>query len=159
MRNLKRALRLALAFVMVMSMMVVGAGAVSIDDFSDKDQIVNTEAVMTMVSLGVINSKDDGSYDPTGIVTRAEMAKLIAVTLNGGKDPPWAPSLPTSPAPRATGLSPTSPTLPALASSTAAATAPSVPTTRSPALRLPRCSSPCWATAATSRASPAPTGL
>ena len=47
MRNLKRALSLALAFVMVMSMMVVGAGAVSIDDFSDKDQIVNTEAVMT----------------------------------------------------------------------------------------------------------------
>ena len=87
MRNLKRALSLALAFVMVMSMMVVGAGAVSIDDFSDKDQIVNTEAVMTMVSLGVINGKDDGSYDPTGIVTRAEMAKLISVTLNGGKDP------------------------------------------------------------------------
>ncbi|MGN8967492.1 S-layer homology domain-containing protein [Intestinimonas sp. HCP28S3_D6] len=87
MRNLKRALSLALAFVMVMSMMVVGAGAVSIDDFSDKDQIVNTEAVMTMVSLGVINGKDDGSYDPSGIVTRAEMAKLIAVTLNGGKDP------------------------------------------------------------------------
>ncbi|MGN8967503.1 S-layer homology domain-containing protein [Intestinimonas sp. HCP28S3_D6] len=87
MRNLKRALSLALAFVMVMSMMVVGAGAVSIDDFSDKDEIVNKEAVTTMVSLGVINGKDDGSYDPSGIVTRAEMAKLIAVTLNGGKDP------------------------------------------------------------------------
>lgn len=87
MRNLKRALSLALAFVMVMSMMVVGAGAVSIDDFSDKDQIVNKEAVMTMVSLGIINGKDNGSYDPTGIVTRAEMAKLISVTLNGGKDP------------------------------------------------------------------------
>ena len=87
MRNLKRALSLALAAVMVLSMMVIGAGAVSIDDFSDKDEIVNTEAVTTMVSLGVINGKDDGSYDPTGIVTRAEMAKLIAVTLNGGKDP------------------------------------------------------------------------
>mgnify|MGYP005808954075 CR=1 FL=1 len=87
MRNLKRALSLALAAVMVLGMMVIGAGAVSIDDFSDKDKIVNTEAVTTMVSLGVINGKDDGSYDPTGIVTRAEMAKLIAVTLNGGKDP------------------------------------------------------------------------
>ena len=87
MRNLKRALSLALALVMVLSMMVVGAGAVSIDDFSDKDEIVNTEAVTTMVSLGVINGKDDGSYDPSGIVTRAEMAKLISVTLNGGKDP------------------------------------------------------------------------
>ena len=87
MRNLKRALSLALAAVMVLSMMVIGAGAVSIDDFSDKDEIVNTEAVTTMVSLGVINGKDDGSYDPTGIVTRAEMAKLISVMLNGGKDP------------------------------------------------------------------------
>ena len=87
MRNLKRALSLALAAVMVLSMMVIGAGAVSIDDFSDKDKIVNTEAVTTMVSLGVINGKDDGSYDPTGIVTRAEMAKLISVMLNGGKDP------------------------------------------------------------------------
>ena len=87
MRNLKRALSLALAAIMVIGMMVVGAGAVSIDDFSDKDEIVNKEAVTTMVSLGVINGKDDGSYDPSGIVTRAEMAKLIAVTLNGGKDP------------------------------------------------------------------------
>ncbi len=87
MRNLKRALSLALALVMVLSMMVVGAGAVSIDDFTDADEIVNTEAVTTMVSLGVIDGNDDGSYNPTGVVKRGEMAKLIAVMLNGGKDP------------------------------------------------------------------------
>ena len=87
MRNLKRALSLALAFVMVMSMMVVGAGAVSIDDFTDAEEIVNTEAVTTMVSLGVIDGNDDGSYNPTGVVKRGEMAKLISVMLNGGKDP------------------------------------------------------------------------
>ena len=87
MRNLKRALSLALASVMVLSMMVVGAGAANYDDFSDKDEIVNTEAVSVLVELGVINGKDDGSYDPTGIVTRAEMAKMICVVLNGGKDP------------------------------------------------------------------------
>ncbi len=45
MRNLKRALGLALASVMVLSMMVVGAGAANYDDFSDKDKIVNSEAV------------------------------------------------------------------------------------------------------------------
>ena len=45
MRNLKRALSLALASVMVVSMMVIGAGAASYDDFSDKDKIVNKEAV------------------------------------------------------------------------------------------------------------------
>ena len=87
MRNLKRALSLALAAVMVLSMMVIGAGAVNLDDFSDKDKIVNKEAVQMLVELGVINGKDDGSYDPTGIVTRAEMAKIICVVLNGGNDP------------------------------------------------------------------------
>ena len=87
MRNLKRALSLALASVMVMSMMVIGAGAASYDDFSDKDKIVNKEAVQMLVELGVINGKDTGDFDPTGIVTRAEMAKMICVVLNGGKDP------------------------------------------------------------------------
>ena len=87
MRNLKRALSLALASVMVIGMMVVGASAASYDDFSDKDEIVNKEAVQMLVELGVINGKDDGSYDPTGIVTRAEMAKMICVVLNGGNDP------------------------------------------------------------------------
>ena len=87
MRNLKRALSLGLASVMVMGMMAVGASAVSYDDLTDKDEIVNKEAVQMLVELGVINGKDDGSYDPTGIVTRAEMAKIICVVLNGGKDP------------------------------------------------------------------------
>ena len=87
MRNLKRALSLALAAVMVLGMMVVGAGAASYDDFSDKDKIVNKEAVQMLVELGVINGKDTGDFDPTGIVTRAEMAKMICVVLNGGKDP------------------------------------------------------------------------
>ena len=87
MRNLKRALSLALASVMVLGMMVVGAGAVSFDDFSDKDKVVNAEAVSILNTLNVINGKEDGSFDPTGIVTRAEMAKMICVVLNGGKDP------------------------------------------------------------------------
>ena len=87
MRNLKRALSLAMASIMVLDMMVVGAGAVSYDDFSDKDKIVNDDAVSMLVELNVINGKDDGSFDPEGIVTRAEMAKMICVVLNGGKDP------------------------------------------------------------------------
>ena len=89
MRNLKRALSLVMAAAMLIGMMAVSASAAdNYEDFTDKDEIKNTEAVATMVSLGVINGKEDGSYfDPTGIVTRAEMAKLIAVSLNGGKDP------------------------------------------------------------------------
>ena len=87
MRNLKRALSLALASIMVLGLMVVGASAASFNDFTDKDEIKNTEAVNTMVSLGVISGKDDGSYDPTGSLTRAEACTLIARMLSGGKDP------------------------------------------------------------------------
>ena len=87
MRNLKRVLSLALASVMVVSMMVIGAGAANFDDFSDKDEIVNKEAVSVLVELGVLAGKDDGSYDPTGIITRGEMAKIICVVLNKGQDP------------------------------------------------------------------------
>ena len=89
MRNLKRVLSLVMAVAMLVGLMVVSASAAgTYEDFTDKDEIVNTEAVQTMVSLGVINGKEDGSYfDPDGTVTRAEMAKLIAVCLNGGKDP------------------------------------------------------------------------
>ena len=87
MRNLKRALSLALALVMVVSMMVVGAGAVSVDDFSDADEIVNKEAVTVLATLGVITGNDDGSYAPADTISRAEMSTIICRVLNGGKDP------------------------------------------------------------------------
>ena len=88
MRNLKRALSLLLAAAMLIGMMVVGASAAgSLDDFSDKDEIVNQDAVSLLTILGVIEGKEDGSYfDPTGNVTRAEMAKMIATILNQGAD-------------------------------------------------------------------------
>ena len=88
MRNLKRALSLLLAAAMLIGMMVVGASAAgSLDDFSDKDEIVNQDAVSLLTILGVIEGKEDGSYfDPTGSVTRAEMAKMIATILNQGAD-------------------------------------------------------------------------
>ena len=87
MRNLKRTLSLALASVMLVGMMSVGASAVNASDFTDADEIVNKDAVSTMTALGIINGKEDGSYfDPTGNVTRAEMAKMIATVLNQGAD-------------------------------------------------------------------------
>ena len=87
MRNLKRALSLALAAAMLIGMMVIGASAAGLDDFSDKDEIVNKDAVSMLTILGVVNGKEDGSYfDPTGNVTRAEMAKMIATILNQGAD-------------------------------------------------------------------------
>lgn len=87
MRNLKRVLSLSLALVMILGLMIVGTGA-SAADFTDQDEIVNEDAVNILVALNIIAGKDDGSYfDPTGIVTRGEMAKMICIALNGGIEP------------------------------------------------------------------------
>ncbi len=84
MKKLKRTLCLALCCTMLLGMTVLTAAA----DFTDADEIDNSEAVETMVALNIINGKGDGSYfDPDGIVTRAEMAKMICIALNGGDDP------------------------------------------------------------------------
>ena len=87
MRNLKRALSLALAAVMVIGMMVVGAGAVSINDFSDADEIVNKDAVSMVTALGIINGLPGGSYGPTQNIDRASFTKMVALSLNGGSEP------------------------------------------------------------------------
>ena len=86
MRNLKRALSLALAAIMLIGMMVVSASAAGFDDFSDKDEIVNKDAVSMLVSLGIIEGKPDGSYGPTENVDRAQMAKMLSVIMNKGVD-------------------------------------------------------------------------
>ena len=84
MKNLKRVLSLGLASVMLLGMMVVGASA---KDFTDAEDIVHSEAVQVMVALKIINGKEDGSFfDPKGSVTRGEMAKMIAVAMNGGSE-------------------------------------------------------------------------
>ena len=86
MRNLKRALSLVLAVVMVIGLMVVGAGAVSYNDFSDREEIVNKDAVSMLTTLEIIQGLPDGSYDPTGNVDRAQMAKMISVTLTNNQN-------------------------------------------------------------------------
>ena len=86
MRNLKRALSLVLAVVMVIGLMVVGAGAVSYNDFSDREEIVNKDAVSMLTTLGIIEGKPDGSYAPGEGVDRAQMAKMISVIMNQGAD-------------------------------------------------------------------------
>ena len=86
MRNLKRALSLALAAIMLIGMMVVSASAASYNDLTDKDQIVNKDAVSMLVSLGIIEGKPDGSYAPTENVDRAQMAKMLSVIMNKGVD-------------------------------------------------------------------------
>ena len=153
MRNLKRALSLALAAIMLIGMMVVSASATGLDDFSDKDKVVNKDAVSMLTPLGVINGKEDGSYfDPTGNVTRAEMAKMIATVLNQGADVDglYVGMNTGLTDVKATGLRATSTTATAWASSPAAATASLTPPLPLPATRPPRC---CWWPPATTRSS------
>ena len=55
--------------------------------FTDQSDIkVDSEVVDTLVSLGVVNGYDDGSFKPNGTVTRAEMAKMIYVLRTGNSD-------------------------------------------------------------------------
>ena len=82
MRNLKRVLSLGLAAVMLMGMMVVGAGAAS-SDFTDADEIKNVEAVDVMVGLGVLEGGDKGDFQPNSILTREQAAKIICYMLLG----------------------------------------------------------------------------
>jgi len=79
MRNLKKVLSLALALVMLIGMMVVGAGAV-VTDFRDDADINadNKEAVLVMNALGILEGYDDGSFGAEGTLNRAEAAKILA---------------------------------------------------------------------------------
>lgn len=88
MRNLKRVLSLAMASVMLLGMMVIGAGAASktAADLTDSDKITNKEAVTLLVDLGIIEGKPDGSYAPAETVNRATMAKLITYIMMGDVD-------------------------------------------------------------------------
>ncbi len=83
MNNLKRILSLGLVGTMLSGMMVMGASAA---DFTDADKIAHDDAVNTLVALKIIDGKPDGSFDPEGNVSRAEMAKMIATAMNGGTD-------------------------------------------------------------------------
>ena len=83
MRNLKKVLSLVLCMAVMLSVMVVGAGAA----FTDQSKIENTEAVDACVALNIINGYKDGSYKPEGNITRAEACKMICIALNGGEEP------------------------------------------------------------------------
>ena len=86
MRNLKRVLSLALASIMLLGMMVVGASAAdkkTAADLTDIDKVTNKDAVNLMVDLGIIVGKPDGTYAPTEGVDRATMARLITYIMMG----------------------------------------------------------------------------
>ena len=86
MRNLKRALSLALASVMLLGMMVVGTSA-SYADVSSKN---NLEAIEVLKAVGVMTGDDKGNFNPDANVTRNEMAVIMCNLLGlkaGGSHP------------------------------------------------------------------------
>mgnify|MGYP006924228827 CR=1 FL=1 len=63
------ALSLALAAIMLVGMMVVSASAASYNDLTDKDQIVNKDAVSMLVSLGIIEASPTAPMHPPKMLT------------------------------------------------------------------------------------------
>ena len=61
------------------------AGAASFTDEADINAD-NRDAVELLTALNIIQGYEDGSFDPSGTVTRAEMAKMIYTIRNGGND-------------------------------------------------------------------------
>ena len=78
MRNLKRALSLALASVMLLGMMVVGTSA----SYADVTSKQNKEAIEVAQAVGVMIGDDKGNFNPDAKVTRVEMAVVMSNLLN-----------------------------------------------------------------------------
>ena len=77
---MKKFLSMALALVMTMSLVVVGAGA---KDFTDDSKINYDEAVSVISACGIIDGYTDGSFNPTGTLTRGAAAKIICNMILG----------------------------------------------------------------------------
>ncbi len=83
MRNLKKVLSLSLALVMLLGMMVVGAGAATaLDAYSDKGDITYKEAVDLLTAIDVLQG-DEGGFRPTDTLTREQAAKIVATVALG----------------------------------------------------------------------------
>lgn len=78
MRNLKRALSLALATVMTVGMMVVGTGA----SYADVKATDNVEAIEVLQAVGIMTGDENGDFNPDANVTRNEIAVIMSNLLN-----------------------------------------------------------------------------
>lgn len=86
MSTLKKILALSLALAMILSVSVfAGYTTDSYKDAAaiDKDAV---EAVELMYALDIMTGDEKGNFNPNATITRAEVAKMIYVILNKGKD-------------------------------------------------------------------------
>ena len=73
-----------LSLVLVIALVL---GSFSFAFAATPSDVVDTdceEAVEVLMALGIVNGYEDGTYKPTKVVTRAEMAKLLIVELGYG---------------------------------------------------------------------------
>ena len=77
---------LVLALVLGSFSMAFAGDTDNASNMKDAAQIKNVEAVDVMVATGIIGGYPDGNYYPEKTVTRAEMAKMICIAVNGGED-------------------------------------------------------------------------
>jgi hypothetical protein len=77
---MKKFLSLVLALVMTMSLVVVGASAKT---FTDSSKINYKDAVDVVSACKIIDGYTDGSFNPTGTLTRGAAAKIICNMILG----------------------------------------------------------------------------
>ncbi len=82
MRTFSKILSLVLCLAMMVGLCAFGASA---SDFTDDADIQYNEAVDLMVGLGVIEGMGDGTFNPAGILTRAQAAVIISKMLGEPK--------------------------------------------------------------------------
>ena len=77
---MKKFLSMVLALTMALSLVTVSAGA---KDFTDSDEVTYKEAVDVVSELGIVDGYTDGSFNPTGTLTRGAAAKIICNLILG----------------------------------------------------------------------------
>ena len=82
---MKKVLSIVLCVAMILGSFSMVVGAATLTDRADINETFN-EAVDVMTTTGIIEGYEDGSFKPEEPVTRAQMAKMISVLMNGGDD-------------------------------------------------------------------------
>lgn len=81
MKPIKKLLTMSLATSLVLSSLCLASAT-----YKDQDNINQTQAVQTLTDRGILNGKSDGNFDPSGNLTRGEMAKMIYVLKTNSND-------------------------------------------------------------------------
>lgn len=83
MNKFKKLLALSLALTTILGSF---AGNTAFAKYSDDKDILASNAVNMLSTLNLLNGYTDGSFKPDAIISKAELAKIIYVLKNGGKD-------------------------------------------------------------------------